>query len=98
WHPPPGGAGVWWSTSFRTSCASGQNPAIPRRSGWLSRRKVTSRTINNVCINLLYHGILPLGWHRRSLVDELQGLQDGCDRASAKDFHEIRAVFTRGVA
>jgi aryl-alcohol dehydrogenase-like predicted oxidoreductase len=22
----------------------------------------------------------------------------GCDRASAKDFHEIRAVFTRGVA
>jgi len=23
---------------------------------------------------------------------------DGCDRASAKDFHEIRAVFTRGVA
>ena len=27
----------------------------------------------------------------------LYGL-DGCDRASAKDFHEIRAVFTRGVA
>ena len=24
--------------------------------------------------------------------------RDGCDRASAKDFHEIRAVFTRGVA
>ena len=24
--------------------------------------------------------------------------QLGCDRASAKDFHEIRAVFTRGVA
>src|SRR5271157_5038996 len=24
--------------------------------------------------------------------------EDGCDRASAKDFHEIRAVFTRGVA
>ena len=23
---------------------------------------------------------------------------EGCDRASAKDFHEIRAVFTRGVA
>jgi hypothetical protein len=23
---------------------------------------------------------------------------NGCDRASAKDFHEIRAVFTRGVA
>ena len=23
---------------------------------------------------------------------------DGCGRASAKDFHEIRAVFTQGVA
>ena len=23
---------------------------------------------------------------------------EGCDRASAKDFHEIRAVFTRRVA
>jgi len=26
------------------------------------------------------------------------GWAEGCDRASAKDFHEIRAVFTRGVA
>ena len=26
------------------------------------------------------------------------GVSKGCDRASAKDFHEIRAVFTRGVA
>ena len=39
----------------------------------------------------------------RNLKDEI-GKQmravgvDGCDRASAKDFHEIRAVFTRGVA
>jgi len=24
--------------------------------------------------------------------------RSGCDRASAKDFHEIRAVFTRGMA
>ena len=28
----------------------------------------------------------------------LPGVLKGCDRASAKDFHEIRAVFTRGVA
>ena len=27
-----------------------------------------------------------------------QDIAKGCDRASAKDFHEIRAVFTRGVA
>jgi|GEM_PF-3945709 len=27
-----------------------------------------------------------------------KGTKKGCDRASAKDFHEIRAVFTRGVA
>ena len=52
------------------------SPAVPRRSGWLSRRKVTSRTINNVCINLLYHGILPFRWRRRTLVDELQGFQE----------------------
>jgi len=29
---------------------------------------------------------------------ELASPPFGCDRASAKDFHEIRAVFTRGVA
>jgi hypothetical protein len=33
---------------------------------------------------------VPLRWLVAGLV--------GCDRASAKDFHEIRAVFTRGVA
>ncbi|MGZ3303397.1 MAG: zinc metallopeptidase [Isosphaeraceae bacterium] len=37
------------------------------------------------------------------VVFQLEPVQDvplsrGCDRASAKDFHEIRAVFTRGVA
>ena len=32
----------------------------------------------------------------RLLVKRLVSV--GCDRASAKDFHEIRAVFTRGVA
>jgi len=31
-------------------------------------------------------------------VKALKGVLAGCDRASAKDFHEIRAVFTRGVA
>jgi len=29
---------------------------------------------------------------------EVDAGSHGCDRASAKDFHEIRAVFTRGVA
>ena len=33
---------------------------------------------------------------RRFLSPRL--IEKGCDRASAKDFHEIRAVFTRGVA
>jgi RNA-directed DNA polymerase len=28
----------------------------------------------------------------------LRVISNGCDRASAKDFREIRAVFTRGVA
>jgi len=32
------------------------------------------------------------------LHQRLQAALEGCDRASAKDFHEIRAVFTRGVA
>ena len=31
-------------------------------------------------------------------ITEMNGHVSGCDRASAKDFHEIRAVFTRGVA
>ena len=31
-------------------------------------------------------------------IDALRAVLDGCDRASAKDFHEIRAVFTRRVA
>ena len=31
-----------------------------------------------------------------TIINPVSG--EGCDRASAKDFHEIRAVFTRGVA
>ena len=38
-----------------------------------------------------------LGHFRRHLKQRYNVLE-GCDRASAKDFHEIRAVFTRGVA
>src|SRR3954451_21842604 len=75
---PSGGVGGRWSTSFsafRTRRASGQPPAIPRRSGWPSRRKVTSRTVDNACIQSLHHGFLPLGGRRWSLIDELQGLQ-----------------------
>jgi len=50
--------------------------AIPRRSGWPSRPKVTLRTIGHVCIRSLHHGFLPLRCRRWSLVDQLQGLQD----------------------
>jgi DNA repair ATPase RecN len=40
--------------------------------------------------------ILDIAWW--ALTGDWAGLPAGCDRASAKDFHEIRAVFTRGVA
>ena len=42
---PSGGAGGRWLTSFRafkTNRASGQPPATPRRSGWPSKRNITS--------------------------------------------------------
>jgi len=35
---------------------------------------------------------------RSSETYQFDAVAVGCDRASAKDFHEIRAVFTRGVA
>jgi uncharacterized protein len=35
---------------------------------------------------------------RITLAETVAAITRGCDRASAKDFHEIRAVFTRGVA
>ena len=40
-------------------------------------------------------------WINRELVGGISSRLarwKGCGRASAKDFHEIRAVFTRGVA
>ena len=43
-----------------------------------------------------YYMVSPDQLSERKVEDYL--LYVGCDRASAKDFHEIRAVFTRGVA
>ena len=38
------------------------------------------------------------GTFNQDRCEQNETSRDGCDRASAKDFHEIRAVFTRGVA
>ena len=57
--------------------------------------------------HLLHHGYrngdpanfdASLALDTKTLVEFLGVTQKGCDRASAKDFHEIRAVFTRRVA
>ena len=44
------------------------------------------------------HRVVRLTEARVGIEDGLWLNRIGCDRASAKDFHEIRAVFTRGMA
>jgi hypothetical protein len=56
----------------------------------MNRRRIT-RTPD-------YAHRLPLYEAALDLAETFQVTRNGCDRASAKDFHEIRAVFTRGVA
>ena len=53
----------------------------------LTRTRHPVANILHLSRNLIFSRVFP-----RTLVS-----YEGCDRASAKDFHEIRAVFTRGV-
>jgi hypothetical protein len=69
-----------------------RKPSSPRR-----KSEATDGTLRPIRV-AIWGSVQPWQCFKTTTSRIRSGSSAGCDRASAKDFHGIRAVFTRGVA